>query len=169
MPSRTSQLAVTLQARGGSSALLVSDLTLQAPLRGRISIQTLEWDGFPTVAATPVRGGENPALRGIDIAHPLHVAVDLIEVGSLSIVDATPATARPRRDSSQAAAWDPLPPMTTRDEMSRSCSCRRVPIWPASDLIRSHRVVPRIVPPRPMIPPTSRTPRRTISPAMRPL
>ena len=70
---------------------------------------------------------------------------------SLSIVEATPTTDRPLRDSACAPACEPLPPMTTSREMSRSHSCCKALSCPAAVVSSMHRVVPRMVPPRCMI------------------
>ena len=67
---------------------------------------------------------------------------------SLSIVEATPITAAPRRCNSQAPVCEPFPPMTTRVEIRCASSCPSALVHPFSVLRSSQRVVPSIVPPR---------------------
>ncbi len=87
---------------------------------------------------------------------------------SLSIVDATPTTGKPRLDSSQLPACEPFPPMTTRASMPASFIALILRICPSSVLNSGQRALPRIVPPLCSTPPTSRGPSSWNFPLMRP-
>jgi len=75
---------------------------------------------------------------------------------SLSIVEATPTTGRPSAASAAEPLCEPLPPITTSASMPRAASCARARSRAAFSRNSGERALPSTVPPRWMMPPTSR-------------
>ena len=87
---------------------------------------------------------------------------------SLSIVEATPTTGNPISKRQWAPVCEPFPPITTRASISRVLRLRMAFSRPVTVSNSALRALPRIVPPRWRMPPTSRALNAAISPLIRP-